>query len=417
MRILHILYYGALGGIENYTRDLFSGLEARGHENVLVYDGERLPLLGRERRLHRIPGLSRPGRSGGSRLVRAITQVLEQDACEVAFVHTTLHPALAERLRTRLPTVYFAHTYGAFCPSGALLYERSDSPCPLRGVPNWRCLVKAYSERCNTRHPVRLWRTYGRAVEANRWLRRIDALVCDSNYVLRRHVENGFPQERGHVLPGPVPIPPAPVFSATLREPLVLFVGRVTPQKGLDYLLRAVSAIQMPHTLVVAGDGYELPGMRRLAERLGVSHGVTFRGALERSEVHALYGRAAVLAVPSVWPEPHGMVGPEAMSFGVPVVAFRVGGIPEWLCDGRTGFLVEPRDVRGLAGRIQQLLSDPLLARRLGACGRSVAQERFTFSRHIEGLERVLWDAIERRRGALDPGAGRPSMPIGVPPR
>jgi glycosyltransferase involved in cell wall biosynthesis len=125
---------------------------------------------------------------------------------------------------------------------------------------------------------------------------------------------------------------------------------------------------------------------------------VRFLGALDRALVQDLYRQAAVVVVPSVWPEPFGMVGPEAMSFGVPVVAFRVGGVPEWLHDGETGYLVEPRDIYGLAQRIELLLRDAPLARRLGERGRQLVQERFTIPQHVDRLEQIFASAVEGRR-------------------
>ncbi len=137
------------------------------------------------------------------------------------------------------------------------------------------------------------------------------------------------------------------ISSSPPGEPLVLFLGRITPQKGLGYLIRAMAKIETRCRLVVASDGYELPRMRALTAKLRLEDRVSFLGAVDYAAVVDLYTRARVIAVPSVWPEPFGLVGPEAMSYGVPVVAFRVGGIPEWLRDGETGFLVEPKDVSG----------------------------------------------------------------------
>lgn len=406
MRILHVLLYSSIGGIENSTRDLFSLLEARGHENVLIYDGSLLSGLEQAgRSVHRLPELASQDLSQGHRLAGRASQIIDETGCDLAYLHTTMNVVLAERILSRLPTVYFAHNYAALCPSGGLLYERGDSVCELERVPNWRCLANAYLQRCNTRRPARLWRSYQRAAQTADWARRADAIICDSEYVLRRHLENGFPRERTHVLPCPIPIPSKQALNHSPCEPLILFVGRVTPQKGLEYLIRALPKVKAPCTLVVAGDGYQLPALRRLAARLGMADRISFRGALDRAAVHELYARAAVLAVPSVWPEPYGMVGPEAMSYGVPVVGFRVGGIPDWLVDGETGFLVDPRDVTGLARSIDALLRDPALAQRLGARGREVAEERFTFDRHVDELLQVFRAAVDRRRAASTAGA------------
>ncbi len=397
MRILEIVFYSAIGGIENYTRDLFAELERRGHEVVLVAAGIRLPGLNRPgRRLQFLPDLA--DHADGHAGVAALDALIREARPDVAHVHFTLGEGAATLVTQKLPTVWFAHTFAAICPSGARLFQRHDTVCRLQGVPDHRCLVNAYLERCNTKRPLRLWRTYRHSRVAQASLRLADTVVCDSEYVRQRHIENGFPDHRITVLPSPVPLPSDLPADRAPRDPVVLYVGRVTAEKGVDYLLRALPRIAVPCELRVAGDGYELKKQRALAAELGVADRVRFLGALDRASIQDLYRQAAVVVVPSVWPEPFGMVGPEAMSFGVPVVAFRVGGVPEWLHDGETGYLVEPRDIDGLARPIELLLRDAPLARRLGERGRQLVQERFTIPQHVDRLEQIFASAIEGRR-------------------
>ncbi len=401
MRVLHLLYYTPLGGIENYTRNLFGALEARGHQNVLVYDGSTLPGLEREgRRVYRLPGLLDRDPSRGRQLAKRAEEFMEETDCDLAYVHTMANPILTELILRALPTVHFAYTYDAFCPSGARLYRRTDTVCQLRGVPNWRCLLNAYLRQCNTRQPQKLWGLYRSRKEFGGWARRADAIVCGSEYVRRQHIENGFSAERTYALHYPTPEPREHRSSSPPGEPLILFLGRVAPQKGLGYLIRAMTKIETRCRLIVASDGYELPQMRALTAELRLDDRVSFLGAVDYAAVGELYAKARVLAVPSVWPEPFGLVGPEAMSYGLPVVAFRVGGIPEWLRDGETGFLVEPKDVAGLAQRIELLLNDPALAQRLGAQGR-IAAEHLSLDRHVDGLLRVSQEALDGRRAAV----------------
>jgi glycosyltransferase involved in cell wall biosynthesis len=330
-------------------------------------------------------------------LAKRAEEIMEETRCDLAYVYFMANPILSELILHALPTVYFANTYDTFCPSGARLYRRTDTICQLRGVPNWRCLVNAYLQQCNTRRPRKLWGLYCGRKEFGGWVRHADAIVCGSEYVRRQHIENGFSPERTHALHHLRPEPHEHRSSSPPGEPLVLFLGRITPQKGLGYLIRAMAKIETPCRLVVASDGYELPQMRALTAKLRLEDRVSFLGAVDYGAVEDLYAKATVLAVPSVWPEPFGLVGPEAMSYGVPVVAFRVGGIPEWLRDGETGFLVEPKDVAGLAQRIELLLNDPALAQRLGSQGR-IAVEHLSPDRYVDRLLRLSQEAVDRRR-------------------
>ena len=97
----------------------------------------------------------------------------------------------------------------------------------------------------------------------------------------------------------------------------------------------------------------------------------------------------------SVWPEPFGAAGLEAMRYGLPVVAFDAGGIGEWLRNGENGFLVPWMDRAQFARRVEELLRDKPLARQMGARGRHLAREKYNFARYISGLETMFAQIIE----------------------
>jgi glycosyltransferase involved in cell wall biosynthesis len=171
----------------------------------------------------------------------------------------------------------------------------------------------------------------------------------------------------------------------------VLFVGRVTPHKGVDGLIRALpSGVRL--TVVGSGGHDRRPPERdypELLERLAIGRDVRFLGPVPDSDLPALYQRAAVVALPSVHrtcfgryvavSELLGLAALEAMATGTPVVCSRVGGLPEIVEDGFTGFLVTPGDVGELRERLEQVLGDARLAARLGRNARERVRERFTW--------------------------------------
>jgi glycosyltransferase involved in cell wall biosynthesis len=110
------------------------------------------------------------------------------------------------------------------------------------------------------------------------------------------------------------------------------------------------------------------------------------------------YARAAVTAVPSRWPEPFGMVGIEAMARGRPVVAFAVGGIPDWLEHGVTGLLAPEADTTALAQNLEHLLADPELAATLGANAATRVRERYRPDACLDQLTAVLSEAVAETR-------------------
>jgi glycosyltransferase involved in cell wall biosynthesis len=182
------------------------------------------------------------------------------------------------------------------------------------------------------------------------------------------------------------------VPDADVRRHGVLFVGRITPHKGLDVLVRA---LPRGATLTVVGTGGHDPRPPErdygdLVRTLAADHDVRFVGALGDDDLAAAYRGAAVLAAPSVTTTVYGRTvavsellglgALEAMASGTPVVASRLGGLAEVVVDGETGYLVDAGDVEALHDRLASLLADPGRARSLGANARRLVEQRFTWA-------------------------------------
>lgn len=191
-----------------------------------------------------------------------------------------------------------------------------------------------------------------------------------------------------HVLcvPPPLAFEPGPVPAA--RPNAILFLGRMHAAKGVFDLLEAVAALRpaVPDVrLVCAGQGERL-AVARHAERLGIADAVRFTGQVGPSGKRALLEAAAAFALPS-YDEAMPVSLLEAMSAGVPVVASPVGGIPEVVVDGVSGFLAAPGDTATLARLLRRLLLDRDLGARIGAAGRESARLRFAPERTLARLE------------------------------
>jgi glycosyltransferase involved in cell wall biosynthesis len=184
----------------------------------------------------------------------------------------------------------------------------------------------------------------------------------------------------------------------------LIWVGRMERPKGGDLFLRALApaarVLGRDLTARMFGDGRERARWERLAGRLhdgstGVR--VSFPGWVNEPDLQRALAEADLLVVSSTWPEPYGRVGLEAGWHGVPVAAFAVGGVPEWLEDGVNGFLApgEPPSAPGLADAIVRCLDDPDRHAGLRAGAREVAK-RLTFARHAADLERVFHRVLHR---------------------
>jgi glycosyltransferase involved in cell wall biosynthesis len=222
--------------------------------------------------------------------------------------------------------------------------------------------------------------------------RLFDAFLTVSAYSAR---ELNAPPERTRVIYGGAdPVRYAP--DAAVSRSGVLFVGRMTPHKGIDRLIQALPPGARLDLVGSTGHDPRLPerDYPLLLRRLAVGRDVRFLGSVSDADLPALYRSAAVLVLPSVEhtiygrhirvSELLGLAVLEAMASGTPVVASRVGGVAEIVEDGVTGFLVGPGDTAGLRDRLAQLLGDPALAIRLGQAARQAVLDRFTWQKVAE---------------------------------
>ena len=203
---------------------------------------------------------------------------------------------------------------------------------------------------------------------------------------------NGVSIGRLEVLPLFSPLAPDQSARPERDVETVLFAGRMTAIKGGDVAIEAVAQAATltprPLRIVLAGDGPQRSGWQARAAKLSVA--AEFPGWLAGDALTSAFREASMIVVPSLWPEPFGLVGLEAGSFGVPAVAFDVGGVREWLDPQRSGVLVNPVEgAFGLAVAIASLVENPPTRQRLGDGARAMA--RFlSLESHVDRLEVVL---------------------------
>ncbi len=221
--------------------------------------------------------------------------------------------------------------------------------------------------------------------------RTADLVIAISSAIARRAVACGAKPAKVQIVLHGVE-KPEPRESSAARaggSAAALFVGRLAPEKGADVLLRAMSAVSdLPLTLVIAGDGPERESLERCASRLGLRDRVFFTGALDAAEIAVRYRACGFVVVPSV-SEGLSLVALEAMSHGLPVIASRVGGLPDLVTDGENGLLVAPGQALPLAQAIRRMVQDPLLRTRMGRASRARASV-LSWEAQLDTLERCL---------------------------
>jgi len=372
------------GGAEVQVQLLRTALRARGHDVRLFASSAGGPQPGAADDLcfGATSALRTPLQAANPSALLRLRRVLvrfEPDIVHVRLFLTQLSPLILAPLRT-VPSIWHVVWYQAICPRGTLLMPDGRDCDHRAGIACTRSLragawAPAMLQRALLRGRLDAFTRTITVSEASR--ARLAARGVNVAGVLRNGVE-----ER----------PARPPLS---DPPTVAFAGRLVPEKGVDLLLRAFAALDVPDArLIVAGDGPERPRLAALARELGVAGRVELSGALDRGALEQRLSSAWVQAMPGRWVEPFGNAGAEALMRGTALVATTPGGAAELVGESGAGAIVHRGDVAALTAALAARLSDCGRSEAEGARGRSWALAHLRFEDYVERLEALYRDVI-----------------------
>jgi glycosyltransferase involved in cell wall biosynthesis len=345
--------YRSPGGEERHVELLLDSLAKAGVE-ARLFEVTSPPDPSLKQRVEL--GLGLTYRPSGARRIRRVLLDWRPDIVHFHNVFPVLTPAaMREAKRAGAAVALTIHNYRFACPGGTLL---------RRGEIHEDC-IDGSSLLCGLRNPRGVWHesvAYGVAIELHRRLRFlhrwVDAFVAPGSFVIDLLVRAGYPRDRIHVIRPAMPS----VAAAATKERFALYVGRLSPEKGVRTLLRA-SALAPEIRLVMVSTGPLADEVRAAAERGSIE----YRGYVSDEEVKRLRARALYTVVPSECYEvaPLGVL--ESFAAGTAVVASDLGGMAEVIRDGVSGLLVPPKDPAALGAAIRTLWNEPEQAERMGA--------------------------------------------------
>lgn len=371
----------AEGGVETYLASVIPALRARGHSVGLLFVERRgTPLIG---------GINGPYVAVDPGNVGAAFAELRAWEPDVCFSNNMALLAVEERALDEWPVVKLMHGYFGTCISGLKTHTFPNRTACGRTLGP-ACLALYGPRHCGELTPRALVGGYRWSRAQQQLFPRYAAVVVASDHMTEEYAKHGVRRDRLAM----IPLFPSTLPCEAVHEPGtgVLFLGRMTELKGGDLLIRAVSRVARDLNrlipVVMAGDGPQRGAWQRLAavERVEAS----FPGWLDANQRNEALSNAAVLAVPSVWPEPFGLVGLEAAAMGVPAVAFDTGGIRQWLRHRVSGLLVPPSTgYAGLAAALGEILHGPSFRATLSVGALEVARD-MSMAAHLTALEQVL---------------------------
>jgi glycosyltransferase involved in cell wall biosynthesis len=369
------------GGAERYWETVVPALVARGIRVRLLAREVGDPLrFGTAASEVRWAGEDGEGSAGAA---RAVADELRRNPPDAVVTASVFDVAVLDAVRAAAPRwLARIHDHRSFCPTGDRVFPQFSAPCaaPMGAACRASTLVRGC---VHGPRPSSFRRIAAREALRDR-IASADAVLVSSAHMRATCTANGVDAARVEVTPPPLPdCAFAGSPSPRPHRRALLFASRLTPRKGLRSLLAALALLapgERP-ALLVAGEGEaEERDARADAARLGVE--VHWLGKLSAHELRAAMDATYAVAVPSLWPEPFGLVGIEAQARGRPAVAYEVGGIGDWI--GGAGVAVKRGDEAALAGAIRHVLDDRTWSE-LSAAARARA-EAYRLDAHVDRL-------------------------------
>ncbi|GAB4191187.1 MAG: glycosyltransferase family 4 protein [Phycisphaeraceae bacterium] len=331
---------------------------------------------------------------------KALRQLIADFRPDVAHLHIYYGKLTASILpvlkSAGVPIVHTMHEYRQICPNYTLVHDdRIDEACC--GLNAWRAVVRRFNRNSFSRSALAVTEWYVSRLIGSQRL--IDRFIAISDFQKQKMIEHGVPAARvrrvyNFVEPAD---PSRPEEDDSSSPPYVLYFGRIERIKGVFTLAEAAAGLERVRIRIV-GHGEAVEPLRAFLRRRAIRN-VELIDFLEGDALRKMVRGSLATVLPAQWYEPFGLTVLESFSQQRPVIASRIGALPELIDDGADGLLVDPGDASQLREAIQSLADDPSRAEAMGTAGRTKLLQRFTPEAHYPELMRVYEEAGARCSG------------------
>lgn len=297
---------------------------------------------------------------------KKFSKLLDDTKPDLIHVHNIYHQLspsiLTEAKKRQIPVVMTLHDYKLVCPNYLLYTNNHYCQQCLNG--NYLNCLKNNCYQSYTKSGLAVLESFLHNKVWHSYRDNIDLFISPSNYLKNLMIEAGWDEKKIVVLNNP-----APEYNPQTDGKRLLYLGRLTPEKGINTLIKALKLTEA--SLDVAGSGVSENDLKKLSAELNLEERITFHGQLSGEPLEKLIKSAKAIIVPSVWSENMPLVILESLAYNKLVIASQTGGTPELIEDNKTGFLFPAGNVETLANTIKRLDSIS-------------AEERDVISKHIK---------------------------------
>jgi glycosyltransferase involved in cell wall biosynthesis len=311
----------------------------------------------------------------------ALNKLLKEQDIDIihALNMDTIPGTILAARRFKIPSVITVNSQWLTCPYGVMLKLKDTSVCD--GDCSFLNATKCYFYSSGLQkvlgplyYPIQMYTRRKLSEKA-------DAIICVSDN-MKNYVSKLYPSKRIIAMPSDIIESKASEKVSKLESDL-LYVGGLGGYKGCEYLIEAMEYIIKEFDncrLRIVGDGPRRNEFELLSRSKGLENNISFEGFMEHSKLPAYYASTKIVIFPSIIPETFGRIAPEAMVMGKPVIASRIGGIPETVKHGENGMIVQPKNARDIADAAIYLLKNEELAKKMGENGKVFVQNRYSSS-------------------------------------
>ena len=387
-----------MGGAEVYCRTLSEALVARGHNVTVLTRNEKV-----EKELNEKVAVKRslkafdPSPLSGilfgdiyNPFIPDIKEIVgdDFDLIHLHNIHRFSLRLIKKLASLKIPILWTIHDYWIVCPRKNLYYnnqictEKRCWNCPGTSSLLYKIVL-----------PIR-WSYFKNWMRFDKF---ISHYIASSMYVKKELITLDINKEKIAHLHNGINVEDF-VYTLPPNNKTILFIGRIAEDKGIYYFISAIPKVLeiVPQAkFLIVGEGVPKRVLVSLVKKLGVDDNVEFLGKISNEKISQIYQEVDVVVVPSIWPENCSIVILESHASGRPVIATNVGGNPELVDDGKTGYVIDPKNSNQIAEKIVQILSDEKLARVMSENARKRAEKEFDIRTHVNSILEIYRNVLD----------------------
>jgi len=313
-------------------------------------------------------------------------------------IHRHISPSIfIEAQKRSIPVIHRLSDYSLICPDSRLIKGDGSNCCNLLcsndsffNAVKYRC-VRQTKGLSSGKSPSTLASIVGAAEmylhnKFKLYINNVDKFIAPSRFLMKTVINGGIPEKKITYIP--IFIDSNKYSPEYISQPYLVYVGRLSCEKGLPLLLDAMSRLKY-HKLFIIGDGPERSKLERINEQKNLVN-VKFLGSMYGEQLNRIIRNSRLVVVPSTWYENSPHVILEAFALGKPVLGARIGGIPEYIEENVTGLLYEYSNVDELSEKINMLMEQQSLCEEMGRAARKIAEMKYNPKTHYGEVMKVV---------------------------